>query len=221
MNGYIYLIKDHYKNKIYIGQSTNLKTENYFGSGIIIKRILKIRKHHLQKIILGYCETKEELDEAEKICIDHFQSNDKRYGYNLSEGGCNGAGKLNKGKKRSLKTRMKMSLAQIGREPTYGFKNKNHSEFTKQKMKNEATGRKHSPKTKYKLSCLDKKGENNPNYKIISTEAMIEAIELFKNGVSVQQIIKSLNIHRKKLKYIFNEFNIKIRKENNKLVYDG
>jgi len=221
MNGYIYLIKDHYKNKIYIGQSTNLKTNNYFGSGIIIKRISKIRKHHLQKIILGYCETKEELDEAEKICIEHFQSNDRRYGYNLSEGGSDGAGKLNKGKKLSLKTRMKMSIAGIGKEPTYGFKNKNHSDFTKQKIKNKAIGRKHSEETKYKLSCLDKKGKNNPNYKNISTEIVIEAIELFKNGVSTEQIIKSLNIHRKKLRNIFDEFNIKIRKENNKLVYDG
>ena len=50
MFGYIYLIIDHYKNKIYIGQSTNLKIENYFGSGIIIKIKLKIHLLGMKQI---------------------------------------------------------------------------------------------------------------------------------------------------------------------------
>lgn len=86
--GYVYLIKDCFTKKVYVGQSCRLKNQNsYFGSGKIILRIIKKRKHHLEKRILGFCDSKEELDEAEKICIEFFDARNFIYGYNIGEGG--------------------------------------------------------------------------------------------------------------------------------------
>lgn len=85
--GYIYLTKDLWTNKIYIGKHVCKTQKNYYGSGIIIRQIIKKRKHHLEKRILGYCDTKEELNEMEKICIEFYNSTNPLYGYNLSFGG--------------------------------------------------------------------------------------------------------------------------------------
>jgi hypothetical protein len=94
MYGYIYLIKDHYTNKVYIGKckGNHLNTLLYYGSGLLIKRIINKRGlKHLEKIILGYCKTKQELNEAEKYCIEFYRARDKKYGYNIAEGGLGGA----------------------------------------------------------------------------------------------------------------------------------
>jgi len=110
--GYIYLIYDHFHNHCYIGQKKGLveKTTDYFGSGKIIFSIIKKRKHHLEKRILGYCETKEELDEAEKVCVEFYQSNDRRYGYNITTGGSGGSFKgINKGRNFSNEHKSKLS----------------------------------------------------------------------------------------------------------------
>jgi hypothetical protein len=100
--GYVYLTKDHLTNKIYIGQKKGVhnNTKNYFGSGIIIRNIKKKRPQHLSKIVLGCCETPEELNEAEKICIEFFDAQNPIYGYNIAEGGMGHIGKepWNKGK---------------------------------------------------------------------------------------------------------------------------
>jgi len=87
--GYIYLIRDHFTNKVYVGQKKGApeSTQNYFGSGRIITNIIAQRKHLLEKIILGYCESMDELNNAEKLCIEFFQSNNRIYGYNLTNGG--------------------------------------------------------------------------------------------------------------------------------------
>ena len=68
-HGYIYLTLDQKRNKIYIGQSTKRIEDSldYFGSGKIIQRIIKSRGiYFLKKIILGTCNSQEELDEARK-----------------------------------------------------------------------------------------------------------------------------------------------------------
>jgi len=86
MGGLIYLTIDHYNNKVYVGQQTNKKA-NYLGSGKIIKNVIKKRSHLLEKRILGYCETKEELNIAEQECIKFYDSQNPIYGYNITAGG--------------------------------------------------------------------------------------------------------------------------------------
>lgn len=126
MYGYIYLIHDSFTNKVYIGQKkgTPENTQNYFGSGKTIKQIIKKRKHHLSKRILGCCKTKEELDDAEKICIEFYYSNVVQYGYNISDGPvCSFSGHIH-----SKKSKQKISLAISGDKN--GFYGKKHSQKT-------------------------------------------------------------------------------------------
>lgn len=135
MYGYVYLIKDHLTKKIYIGQKVGdaQKTLNYFGSGALIKPIIKERKHHLEKRILGYCETQEELNEAEKICVKFFDAQNPIYGYNISEGPICSF----KGHKHSNKSKQQISEAITGnKNPFYG---KHHSQKTIQQIKQKLT----------------------------------------------------------------------------------
>ncbi len=100
--GLIYKITDSNK-KVYIGQTTKIFDDNYFGSGTIIRNIIKKHgKKNLKKEILGYCFSKEELDECEKECIDFFDSRNRIYGYNLKTGGSYG--------KHHEETKIKLSI---------------------------------------------------------------------------------------------------------------
>lgn len=151
MYGYIYIVFDHLENKIYVGQHKLNRNKTYFGSGTIIKRVFKKRPDLLEKRILGYCETKEELDEAEKECIIFFEARNPIYGYNITEGG--GGFSSN----HSLESRKKISQQTIGnKNPMFG---KIHSDSTKQKISESLSGINHphfgksrSLKTKNKIS---------------------------------------------------------------------
>lgn len=88
--GYIYLILDQKYNKVYVGQKKGKieKSLNYFGSGKIIKDIIKKRgSYFLKKIVLGICYSKIELNICEIECIQFFNSTNKFYGYNILDGG--------------------------------------------------------------------------------------------------------------------------------------
>jgi hypothetical protein len=167
--GYIYLTLDHYANKVYVGRHKGLaeNSEDYFGSGTIISRIIKKRKHHLEKIILGYCNSLEELIEAETECIYFFRAygadginHDEIYGYNLESDGKFGGGR--KGIRFSKSHIHNISKSLIGNKRQLGHK---HSEEHKQniskalkgrKSPNGFAGHKHSEETKLKLSEIKK-----------------------------------------------------------------
>jgi len=106
--GYIYLTTNLQTKRIYIGQSTVLhpyKIATYLGSGYRLKKSIHKRgRKFFTKRILGYCYSKQELNEAEKICIEFYQSNNKIYGYNVTPGG-EGGGMI--GKKFSEETLIK------------------------------------------------------------------------------------------------------------------
>lgn len=90
--GYIYIIIDHLKNKVYVGKSKRInKINSYFGSGKIINNIRKKRLQTLEKKILGFCYSDEELKKSEEECIYFFRAYgadgihyDDIYGYNLT-----------------------------------------------------------------------------------------------------------------------------------------
>jgi len=114
--GYIYLISNIKNHKIYIGRKIGCpeKTKDYLGSGVLInKSISKNGKFYFKKIVLGIIttETKKELiqklNEAEICCIEHFQSNNYIYGYNLTKGGDGFSGE------HTLETKKKMSTSSL------------------------------------------------------------------------------------------------------------
>jgi len=90
-HGIVYKITNKKNGKVYIGQTINIKYfHNYYGSGIYISRA--IRKYGIKifkKEILEHCNSIKDLNEKEQFYIKKFNSNDKRYGYNLNLGGKN------------------------------------------------------------------------------------------------------------------------------------
>ena len=122
--GYIYKIVDLTNGKIYIGQSrlykgsvlSISKINNYYGSGIIISKIIYKRKHTLFKSIIDFANNQEELDNLEIKYIKEFNSL-KPSGYNIREGGnstgkyylgqLNPASKTNMSKEKRVKKALK------------------------------------------------------------------------------------------------------------------
>ena len=99
MYGYIYKTTDLRNGKIYIGQKRSSKFlgELYFGSGVIIRKIIqkcKKEKIDVTQILtvemIDTAETKEELDKKEIYWIDALNSTISNLGYNISTGGNGG-----------------------------------------------------------------------------------------------------------------------------------
>lgn len=64
---------------------------DYLGSGLLLKRaIAKFGKSNFIKEVLEIVDTKERLSEREKFWICHFDSTNKKIGYNISKGGSGG-----------------------------------------------------------------------------------------------------------------------------------
>jgi len=102
--GIIYLIQNIQNHKVYVGQTIYPDPIAYIhkhfvkaiknhdlqfgGDGRYFYRaIRKYGKLNFQWKILGECSTQNELDEAEKTCIEFFQSRNPIYGYNMTDGG--------------------------------------------------------------------------------------------------------------------------------------
>jgi group I intron endonuclease len=120
---YIYKITCTENNKVYIGQTCNIKRRLYEH-----RYALKHNKHyceHLQNCYNKYGKknfkfeiiedaTETNVDEKERFWIEHYNSNDKMFGFNSESGG-------NKNKQLSNEHRMKISLKVAGRNnPMYG-----------------------------------------------------------------------------------------------------
>lgn len=84
----LYEITNKTNGKKYIGiHSTNNLNDNYFGSGVAIKKALeKYGIKNFDKEILKMCDSREELLEEEKKFITQSVVNDDKF-YNLSLGG--------------------------------------------------------------------------------------------------------------------------------------
>ena len=176
MFGYIYMFTNRINGKRYIGQHIgNEIDENYFGSGCIFKNAKdKYGLENFKFEILAICDTKDDLDNAEKYFIGfkYYSFANTQRGYNIAIGGDGGnafAGKteeeMNEIRKKiseahkrenlSEETKKKMSKAQKG---------KKISEEHKRKISQAMKGEKLSEKTKEKISKA-KKGEKHPRSK--------------------------------------------------------
>lgn len=140
----IYMIKNLVNNKVYIGQSINIK-KRFREHKYNLKNNIHAN-HHLQNawnkyggenfefIVLEYC-TENLINNKEEYYISVYKTIDSKYGYNKKEGGKNG--------RLSEETKNKMSISQMG---------KKHSEETKLIIKEKNLGKKYSEETKNKMS---------------------------------------------------------------------
>lgn len=170
MNNYTIYKHIFPNNKIYIG-ITNQKPSNRWKNGngykkqsLIFNAINKYGWEEIQHIILFTNLNKKEAEEKEIYLISKYKSNDRQYGYNVSNGG-NTIGT------HSEETKMKISIG--NRKPK--MRGWHRSEETKEK---------------YRTSKL---GNKNPNYGKKLTQEEIENICLYTRK-KVIQYDKNMNV---------------------------
>ena len=76
------------------------------------RAIKKYGWDNIEHKVLSNWLSKEEAEKKEKECIKHYKSNNRKYGYNLTNGG-------GLGKECSIETRIKMSEAKKGMQPPF------------------------------------------------------------------------------------------------------
>lgn len=189
----IYIIENSEANKVYIGQTTNYqKRSNAHFS--------KLRRNahdneHLQKAFNKYGEKafsirilkeckEADLDRLEKFFIAEYKSADKKYGYNIFEGGERPGYRLH-----PKEVREKLSRALKGRK---------FSDEHKKRIGEANKGRVISAETIEKVRNSKKKkhsqwGERNP-FSVISNETAEEIVRNLLSGESVSSVARKYNI---------------------------
>ena len=147
--------------KIYIGL-TSMKPEERWknGAGYHIgthfrNAIDKYGWDNFKHEIIKDNLTKKEAADLEIYYISFYNSNDRRFGYNMSSGGENGGGHP-----QSEETRRKIGLNGCH----VGMTGKKHSDETKRKMSEIKIGRSLTEETKAKISAAHRKNRNKKVY---------------------------------------------------------
>jgi group I intron endonuclease len=91
----LYLIRNLLNNKVYIGQTINIKDRwknhiylsNNNSKQYIHRAINKYGLDNFEFIIISSSKTQEDANEAERILILQYNSTNKNYGYNIALGG--------------------------------------------------------------------------------------------------------------------------------------
>jgi group I intron endonuclease len=194
--GYIYLILDQKENKVYIGQKKGLpeNSKNYFGSGTIIRNIIKKRgTYFLKKIILGFCYSRDEILQKETECKYFFNAFDRKYGYNIAISDNGGIlydvhPMLNK--KQSDESKLKNRNSHLGKIASHETKKKLK---IKRVGRTPALGMKHTDEWRINHS-LKMSGENSPRAKPIYQ--LNNNFEIIYRFGTIKEAAKIFNIHR-------------------------
>jgi group I intron endonuclease len=156
----VYKITNIINGKIYIGKDVK-NDPKYFGSGLLLNAAMKkYGKEFFVKETVEECMDQNELAEREKYWIKHFDSTNRKLGYNIAEGGFGGdtfssnpnkeiirekhkdaTSKRNKrdgGWSPDPLKRVEMAKVANAARTANGYR---HSEETKRKLSNTLTGR--------------------------------------------------------------------------------
>jgi len=97
-NFVIYLIKNKINNKVYVGQTTMIKSRIYNHIRSFYKDIFDLplyramKKYDIKNFefsIIDYAINLDDLNKLEIFYIDKYQSNNPEFGYNIANGGKN------------------------------------------------------------------------------------------------------------------------------------
>lgn len=171
----IYKITNKKNGKIYIGQTVQVLEArwkahlNHKFNSAIKNAVLKHGKENFSIEQIDAASNIEELNEKEIYWIAKLESNDRNKGYNLNSGGKNAVP--------NEEVKEKMRRAHLGKKRTpeqckaiskrlMGHK---HSEETKRKIAQKATGRKRNYKMTEDHRRLMQEGKNRSNY-VVSEE---------------------------------------------------
>lgn len=167
--------------------------------------ILKYGWDNIKHEIVASNLTREEADNLEILLIKELNTKNRKYGYNLKDGGLGGGGfseetlkkmsEVHKGKKQSEETiRKRVEKLRGANNPNYG---KHLSKETKRKLSESLKGRKQSEET-IRKRAEKLRGENNPNYgKHLSEETKRKLSEALKGKKHSEEAKKKISIATK------------------------
>ena len=126
--GVIYKITNTINGKCYIGQTIEGFDRRYrkdfckLHDGYLKNAMNKYGVNNFDFCkVLDIAFSKEELDIKEKHYIKLYKSNNKKYGYNLTEGGQNASSYQNKTEEEMIEIKRKLSVSKMGeKNPMYG-----------------------------------------------------------------------------------------------------
>lgn len=110
---YIYLIRNNINGKIYIGQTKNTKSRFHAhindkrADSLVYRAIQKYGKENFTFEVIVCCLDFLVADELEKYYISYYNSNNRKFGYNIENGG-------SFSKEKTLETRKKISESKKG-----------------------------------------------------------------------------------------------------------
>jgi group I intron endonuclease len=206
--GVIYKTTNLVNNKIYIGKRIFNKDKffrnKYYGSGKLLKEA--INKYGLENFNREVLEEVDNylLEEREIYWIKFYNSTNLEIGYNLTIGGNSKYGRKIGHMSDETKKKISESIIKYFSENEGPFKNKNHSDETKEKISNKLKGRKLSDEhvrnlaeghrgLKYKKPPKPKKVKIDQRKKIIQLSFDGEFI---KEWNSIEEASKSLDLCR-------------------------
>lgn len=161
--GFVYITTCLANDKIYVGQHS-VKSGNwkYIGSGNLLRRaIKKFGRKEFKRKILRICYSQKEMNFWERFYIKEYNSTNKEIGYNIAEGDVLN-GEINPAKLPEVRKKMSESHIRY-----YSKSEENRMKYGMKGEKHPLYGKKHSEKTKNKMSNSRKGkcvGEEHPYY---------------------------------------------------------
>ncbi|APQ72279.1 GIY-YIG nuclease family protein [Clostridium botulinum] len=201
----IYKIENIVNGKVYIGQSTNLKSRK-----IHHKSELRCKRHpnlYLQNAFCKYGEgnfrfeiiekvDEQNLDEREIYWINYYNSTNEKYGYNLESGGKKYKHHNERSKEiMSIKSKNAIRTQEWRNKIGLAHKGKIISEQTKLKLRKINLGKTHSNETKEKISKR-MKGDKNRSAKLTNKEVRHIKMSMYLD-MSKYEILKLFGISNK------------------------
>lgn len=191
----IYKTTNLINNKIYVGKD-RLHRDNYYGSGVIIRRaILKYGKENFKKEILEECEFEKELNEKEKFWIKELNSIVPN-GYNITPGGEGGDTFTNNPNKEQIrekyKERPKPKITGKSLEEVYGNKKaqiiRNNLSNSHKNLPGFWMNKRRKDETKNKISNTVRKLHKDGKLKSFGTLIKDGIIKLNRKGKTYEEI---------------------------------
>jgi len=162
MEGIIYKTTNLVNGKIYIGSDTKnfgLGDPVYLGSGLlIINAIRKYGSKNFTKETLHSCNTIDELKEKESYYIKKYESNNRKIGYNISDGYWGGNTLTNHPDILSIKQKISIKIKENSEKIKEAQKKYYSKESDEQKLKRIAA-------VKEGMKNMDRSFLSDPSYK--------------------------------------------------------